>query len=152
MDYEQAMKSLEQDGFRWSLLREYFPFGAVELREGNYERVLVACLDCLPGEADRECLLDLLDMQAVTFLEQCWVQNEMEAAGASPGSCDTPDELGSFGMAAHFAAAWLQINSNLRSRAGLGRTSLTRVLMSLPTGGTLAQHLSGHGALADRSK
>lgn len=142
MDYEQAMEAVEKDGFRWYLLREYFPFGAVELREGNYQRLVIACLDSLSSQVDRERLLDLLDMQAVTFLEQCWVQNEMEAASAAESSSATADELGTFGMAAHFAAAWIQINSNLRGSAGLDRTDLMRVLRGLPAGGSLAQYLS----------
>lgn len=143
MDYMEAMAALEQEGFLWHRLREYFPFGATALREGDYQRLLMACLDRLPDETDRERLLDLLDMHAAAFLEQCWVQDVLGAAGNVCASADTTGELGRFGMAAHFAAAWLQINSKFRGNHRRGGFSMMQVLSSLPSDGSLAQFVTG---------
>jgi hypothetical protein len=144
MDYHQAMEALHTEGFLWRRLRDYFPFGAVELREGNYQRLLDACLERIAREEGRERLLDLLDMQAVTFLEQCWVQDEMDpiaaASEADDGGADT--DIGRFGMAAHFAAAWLQINSNYRSRLGTRRPSLMSLMHNMSKDESLSMLLA----------
>ena len=144
MNYHQAMDALHEEGFLWRRLRDYFPFGAVELREGNYQRLLDACLERIPSEAGRERLLDLLDMQAVTFLEQCWVQDELDpiAASSEADDGDADTDIGRFGMAAHFAAAWLQINSNHRSRLGARRPSLMSLMHNMPKDESLSMLLA----------
>lgn len=152
MDYMEAMDALAKEGFRWHRLREYFPFGATALREGDYQRLVMACLARLPSAPERDRLLDLLDMQAATFLEQCWVQDELGVTREVDGSEDPTDELGRFAMAAHFAAAWLQINSNLRGSPSFGAHSMMHVLRGLPTGGSLAQLVTGRSVVANEAE
>ena len=122
MNYESTIKSIEAEGFSWDSLRDYFPFGDISLREGNYQRLLQACLGSLVEDSDRIKLLDLLDAQGCVFLEQCWVQNEQVE-----GDNDKP-----FGIHAHFASAWLQINSNMRYEFNLPRQDPRGVMLKLP--------------------
>lgn len=142
MNFDESMQALEDEGFLWHRLRDYFPFGAQELREGNYQRLVSACLERLKGVRERSLLLDLVDLQAAAFLEQCWVQGEMARVGGDVDSSDDPDDVGRFGMAAHFAAAWLQINSNLRDRTCHPRRNLMSVLRGLEDGETLSGMLT----------
>ena len=109
MNFSNAMEFLERNGFSWAHLRDLFPFGEVSLREGNYDRLASKAVKCCKTDAERELLLNLLDAQASVFLEQVWVQNE-QLDGGDPAP---------FFIEAHFASAWLQINSNIRSEFGL---------------------------------
>ncbi|MCP5148714.1 MAG: hypothetical protein H6986_11390 [Pseudomonadales bacterium] len=115
------MQFLEQNGFQWTHLREIFPFGAVELREGNYQRLLVKSVETCKTDEDRALLLDLLDAQACIFLEQVWAQNEQL------GGCDKPPFL----MHAHFSSAWLQINSNIRREYSLPSKNGRQMMLNL---------------------
>ena len=138
MRYEQAMKSLEDFGFNWELLREYFPFGDIGLREGNYERLLTGCLKGIDSEQERDLLLDLLDVQAAVFLEQCWVQNEKLPKLKSEYSSDVESAMTAEG---HFASAWLQINRNNRGPSHrLGHNS-SRAMFNMGDGDSLAKRL-----------
>jgi hypothetical protein len=100
------MGLIQSDGFVWDRLRDYFPFGDVGLSEGEYGTVLEACLKSLKGKGDRATLLNLLDVQASVFLEQCWVQGGKREEG-----CRSP-----FSIATERASGFLQINSSMRWR------------------------------------
>lgn len=104
MRYEESLAALDSEGFQWRRFRDYFPFGDLSLREGNYQRLLDRVLSLLPDKAQQEAIVSLLDAQACVFLEQLWVQQEQTNSG---------------GTDSHFVATWLQINSNLRSKYGL---------------------------------
>lgn len=142
MDYESAMRALREEGFLWRRLRDYFPFGATELGEGNYQRLLAACLERMSEVTERERLLDLLDMQAATFLEQCWVQDELDPKPRDEQANDW-DDVGRFGFRAHVAAAWLQINSSFRHGQSLKDRSLGRLMLGLGASETLRQRMVG---------
>lgn len=130
MDYEEAMKALDQNGFKWEDFREIFPFGDISLREGNYQRLVSKCLSLLPSLEQKIRLLDLLDAQGSVFLEQCWVQNELTTGQESP-----------FQIHAHFALAWLQINSNLRHELDLPARDTRSAMLKLSLQETLAERL-----------
>jgi hypothetical protein len=131
MDASQRIERLQAEGFNWKLFGEYFPFGDVTLREGNYQRLLEQCLRCLESDAERVKLLNLLDIQGCAFLEQMWSINEM-----------LENEDTEIGMAAHFCAAWLQINSNFRHEYGLGQTSARQIMMNLDKDDSLMGRLA----------
>jgi len=138
MQYVQAMTSLKENGFSWGLLREYFPFGDTGLREGNYERLLTSCLEGIDSEQEQNLLLDLLDVQAAIFLEQCWVQNEKLPMLKSDFSSDVEPVLQA---ECHFASAWLQINSNHRGpKRGLNQNA-RNAMLNMVEGETLANRL-----------
>jgi hypothetical protein len=127
MNFHEAIKFLEQNGFQWAHLREIFPFGAVELREGNYQRLLVKSIETCKSDEERALLLDILDAQACVFLEQVWTQNEQLGGGEKPP----------FMMDALFSSAWLQINSNIRWDFKLPRKDGRQMMLNLPRGETL---------------
>lgn len=130
MNYEDALKYLEKSGFVWDQFREFFPFGDIELREGNYQRLVEKCLTLIPEKVQQARLLDLLDAQGCVFLEQCWVQNEFTSESTNP-----------FQIHAHFASAWLQINSNLRYRFGLPERDARGAMLKLQTTECLAERM-----------
>jgi len=137
MNYESALHSLEQDGFRWELFREYFPFGDVALREGNYQRLAQAAIGAIGNKDEQQLLLDLLDAQACVFTEQVWVANEM----ADKAGVTKP-----FAMEAHFSTAWLQINDNLRYANGLQPRGARTAMLRLRPPETLATRITrSHG-------
>ena len=127
MNFENSMQFLEENGFQWTHLREIFPFGAVELREGNYQRLLIKSVETSKTDEERALLLDLLDAQACVFLEQVWVQNEKLGDGDKPP----------FMMDAHFSSAWLQINSNIRLQYNLPGKNGRQMMLNLPKTETL---------------
>ena len=122
MDYEESMRSIDDDGFRWDRLRTYFPFGDVELREGDYQRLLEKALSRLAPAHQKQLLLDLLDAQTCVFVEQLWVQNEQMQTAGMP-----PPFLGE----AHFAMALLQINDNVRQEHQLPSRGTRAVMLAL---------------------
>lgn len=129
MNYESALESLAVDGFRWELIRDYFPFGDIALRESNYQRLVEAALAAIKNPAEQELLLDLLDAQACVFTEQVWVANEMAAKAGTPKP---------FSIEAHFSTAWLQINSNLRFANFLQPRDTRTAMLKLQPPETLA--------------
>ena len=133
MNYESAIQSLERSGFRWELFRDYFPFGDVSLREGNYQRLAQAALSAVGTKDEQQLLLDLLDAQACVFTEQVWVANEMavKAGVAEP-----------FTIEAHFSTAWLQINDNLRHAHGLQARGARTAMLKLQPPETLAARIA----------
>ena len=56
MKFENSLKSIQANGFDWALFREYFPFGDISLREGNYEKLVTAALDALSHHDERSQL------------------------------------------------------------------------------------------------
>ena len=64
MKYKDSLESIQINGFDWALFREYFPFGDISLREGNYEKLVTAALDALTHRDERSQLMALLDAQA----------------------------------------------------------------------------------------
>ena len=127
MNFANSMQFLEENGFQWTHLREIFPFGAVELREGNYQRLLVKSVETCRTDDERALLLDLLDAQACVFLEQVWAQNEKLGGG----------DKAPFVKDAHFSSAWLQINSNTRLQYNLSRKNGRQMMLKLPKSETL---------------
>ena len=131
MKYEDSLESIQTKGFDWALFREYFPFGDISLREGNYEKLVTAALDALSHHDERSQLIALLDVQAAVFLEQTYVQNEaMEKMNIEPT-----------GIEAHFASAWIQINFNLSFKYKLPHRNLSSIMLELGQQDFLADKL-----------
>jgi hypothetical protein len=131
MKYKDSLESIQTKGFDWALFREYFPFGDISLREGNYEKLVTAALDALSHHDERSQLIALLDVQAAVFLEQMYVQNEaMEKMDIEPT-----------GIEAHFASAWIQINSNLSFKYKLPHRNLSSIMLELGQQDFLADKL-----------
>jgi hypothetical protein len=131
MKYKDSLESIQIKGFDWALFREYFPFGDISLREGNYEKLVTAALDALSHHDERSQLIALLDVQAAVFLEQMYVQNEaMEKMDIEPT-----------GIEAHFASAWIQINSNLSFKYKLPHRNLSSIMLELGQQDFLADKL-----------
>ena len=83
---------------------EEFPYGFLKEREADYiERVQKYC-DHVSSD-QRDLVLDLLDLQWVSFIQQIWLITDKTGA----------EEAGKI----HFALARLQINSNIRNDLGL---------------------------------
>jgi len=135
MNYDSAMLLLEQDGFSWEAFRELFPFGAIELREARFERLATKVVSCLAADDEKSLFLDLLDAQTCVFLEQIFVQNEKMGKGD-----DSP-----FVIHAHFALAWLQITSNIRTQFGLPQKNGRQAMLNLTAEETLFDRI-GNGA------
>jgi hypothetical protein len=133
MEYEEAIQSIQVDGFEWALFREYFPFGDISLREGNYQKLVTAALEALSDQGERSQLMALLDAQAAVFLEQAYVQNEAKEKFNPNIEHD--------GMEAHFASAWIQINSNLSSEYNLPRRQLRLTMLELGKDENLADKI-----------
>jgi hypothetical protein len=133
MKYEDSMHAIQAKGFDWALFREYFPFGDISLREGNYQKLVTAALEALSPHEERARLIALLDAQAAVFLEQAYVQNE--AIEKSNPNTDSD------GLDAHFASAWIQINSNLSDLYELPRRQLRSVMLDLGKNETLADRI-----------
>jgi hypothetical protein len=72
------------------------------IREGEYAKLVEAAALSLPTKKERVMLVDMLDMQWITYLEQLWAASEFG---------DDPDQ---FVGECHFADARLQINDNVR--------------------------------------
>lgn len=131
MKYKDSLDSIQTNGFEWALFREYFPFGDISLREGNYEKLVTAALDALSHHDERSQLMALLDAQAAVFLEQTYVQNEaMEKMNIEPT-----------GIEAHFASAWIQINSNLSFKYKLPNRNLSSIMLELGIDESLAEKI-----------
>ena len=120
MDYEAAVKVLDENGFSWGLFRHIFPFGDISLREGNFQKLVLKVLDLIERDEDKELFLDLLDTQNCVFLEQVWIQNEK-----------TPGEDEPFHIEIHFISAQLQITDNIRGM-GLKRRDTRGAMLKLP--------------------
>ena len=135
MKYEDSMHAIKAKGFDWALFREYFPFGDISLREGNYQKLVTAALETLSQHEERVRLIALLDAQAAVFLEQVFVQNE--ALEKSDPNIEQE------GLDAHFASAWIQINSNLSRHFNLPRRELRYVMLNLDKNETLADKICG---------
>ena len=103
---ERVINALEDFGFQWGQLQNYFPFGFVDQREGEYVSILRAVLSALPNLREQEQLLDLLDTQWCAFIEQCWVAIENGDASV---------------IHAEPAFARIQINQSARSDFNLPR-------------------------------
>ena len=131
MKYKDSLESIQTNGFEWALFREYFPFGDISLREGNYQRLVEAALNALSHHDDRRQLMALLDAQAAVFLEQAFVQNEaLEKLNIEPT-----------GIEAHFTSAWIQINSNLSFKYKLPHRNLSSIMLELGQQDFLADKL-----------
>lgn len=131
MKYKDSLESIQINGFDWALFRKYFPFGDISLREGNYEKLVTAALDALAHHDERSQLMALLDAQAAVFLEQTFVQNEaMQKMNIEPT-----------GIEAHFASAWIQINSNLSFKYKLPDRNLSSIMLELGQQDFLADKL-----------
>ena len=130
MKFEEAIVSIEKFGFDWSLFQNYFRFGDVILREGNYQKLLIVSLESLKDFKDRVRLIALLDMQAAVFLEQVWVMNEQFEAEKEVDPSPS-----------HLALAWIQINENLSREFKLPRRNVASLMFELGLNDTLADRL-----------
>jgi len=130
MKFEEAISSIEKFGFDWSLFQSYFPFGDFSLREGHYQKLVLASLESIQDFNDKVRLIALLDMQAAVFLEQIWVINE---------KVEHEKEMDS--IPSHFALAWIQINSNLSQKFNLPRRDVRSLMLELTTNDNLADRL-----------
>jgi hypothetical protein len=117
-------------GFTWAAFRQFFPFGNLSPSEAEYERLVLEVLDQLETLEERNRLMDLLDTQWCVFLEQLWVQCEW---------CGD-DESRPVGQA-HFAAARLQLNYNIRCDRGLRRRDARGAMLAMPRGETLLNRI-----------
>mgnify|MGYP003383349433 CR=1 FL=1 len=133
---EDAMKAIEQDGFNWRLVREYFRFTDAWLSEGQYGKLLDLALASIENDVDRNVLLDMLDLEYAVFLEQVALQERMLGQAA----CD--EESVAFGER---VMAYLQINSNNRPGSNRSRKSARSALFEIPPG-TLISRLLGESA------
>ncbi len=130
---EQAMNSIEQDGFSWRLVREYFRFTDDWLSEGQYGKMLDLALACIDNDEGRNVLLDMLDLEYVVFLEQVALQELML------GDVACNEESVAFGER---VMAYLQINSNNRPRTRGSQISARKALFEIEPG-TLISRLLG---------
>ena len=132
MNYKDSLDSIQTKGFDWALFRNYFPFGDISLREGNYQRLLEAALNTLSLSEEQTQLIAMLDAQAAVFWEQAIIQNEaLEKLNIEVTSVD-----------AHIAAAWIQINSNLSRKYKLPHRDLGSIIFELGQQDFLADKLS----------
>ena len=130
MKFEDAIVSIKKFGFKWSLFQNYFRFGDVLLREGNYQKLVLASLESLHDFKDKVRLIALLDMQAAVFLEQVWVMNEQ-----------FEDEKEVDPVPSHLALAWIQINENLSREFNLPRRNVSSRMLELGINDNLADKL-----------
>jgi hypothetical protein len=121
LNFEDSLDSLNREGFSWQKFREYFPFGDISLREGNFQKLVGKLLDALPTKEQKELLLDMLDTQNAIFLEQVWLQNEQAE--------DTDDQP--FKIYGHFISAQLQITSNFRYEHNLTSRDTRAIMLKL---------------------
>ena len=131
MEYNILIATLDENGFKWGLFREYFPFADVGLREGNYQKAVRKCLDLLELVEEQELLLDLLDANKAVFLEQLWIENEKQEAGRDKNQ-----------FTLHLLLAQLQINSNLRNEYHLPHRDMRRRMMNIGADNTIAKVLA----------
>jgi len=139
---EDAMKAIEQDGFSWRLVREYFRFTDDWLSEGQYERMLELAMASIKSDTGRIALLDMLDLEYMVFLEQVAIQEQMLGKAA----CD--EYSVAFGER---VMGYLQINYNHRPQANWSRKSARSVLFGIPPG-TLLPRLIGESSSSASSK
>jgi hypothetical protein len=132
-----ALASVERDGFDWKLLREYFPFTDSWLSEGQYDKLVSACLRSIDEPDDQVAMLDMLDLQYAVFLEQVAVQERM--LGHEDDEEASPIAFGERVM------AYLQINHNHRPDFGVGYRSARSALLETPPG-HLIRRLLGKAA------
>lgn len=122
---EDAVAAIEQDGFNWRLVREYFRFTDSWLSEGEYAKLLEAALESIGEPAGCNTLLDMLDLQYVVFLEQVALQERML------GETECERDSVAFGER---VMAYLQINSNLRPAMARSRKSARTALFEICPG------------------
>lgn len=120
----RALAAIGAQGFRWDRFQEYFPFGNLELREGEYLSLVEAALESFATKDDRQLLLDLLDIQWCVFIEQVWVANER-----------THDTL----TGAEMAHARIAIGESLRRKHELPLRRVRKAMFRLREGDTLLQ-------------
>jgi hypothetical protein len=120
---DDAIKSIEQEGFNWRLVREYFRFSDQWLSEGEYGRMLEIALAFMGDDDGRNALLDMLDLEYAVFLEQVALQEQML------GKVACEDERVAF---SERVMAYLQINANNRPRSGEYLISVRSALLKTP--------------------
>lgn len=124
-----SLEKIRKDGFHWEDFQTIFPFGFLGIKEGEYAIIVNACLDSLPNDRERAVLLDLLDAQWCTFVEQIWIANEF---GGNPKR---------FAGESHFALARLQMGENIRWERELLSKSGRSAMMSLGPEETLLDRI-----------
>jgi len=122
---EEAMTSIEQDGFNWRFVREYFRFTDAWLSEGQYGKMLELALASIGEDVGRNILLDMLDLEYAVFLEQVALQERMLGEKA----CE--EDSVAFGER---VMAYLQINANHRPLSGRSRKSARSALFEISPG------------------
>jgi hypothetical protein len=127
---ERAMRELEHQGLRWERFQALFPFGFLGLREGEYVQLVEAALRSISDTAEQSHLMDLLDMQWCTYLEQLWAMSSF-----------SNDET-RFAGESERVNARLQIGSNIRREFNLPKKDLRHVMLSVGGDDTLADLLT----------
>lgn len=122
---DDALASIENEGFNWRLVREYFRFTDQWLSEGDYEKMLDKALASVGDDDGRNVLIDMLDLEYAVFLEQVALQEQML------GKLACEDENVAF---VERVMAYLQINANNRPRSGEHRMSARSALLKIPPG------------------
>jgi hypothetical protein len=138
---EDAMASIEKDGFNWRLVREYFRFSDDWLSEGQYGRMLEMALASIDSDYGRNVLLDMLDLEYAVFLEQVSLQDRMVGGPTS----DDEYESVAFGER---VMAYLQINANNRPMSNHSNKNARSALFQI-TPGTMIERLLGYAPASE---
>ena len=128
--FEGALSQIEHQGFQWDRFQAFFPFGYLGIREGQYSQLVEAALRSMSDGRERSLLMDLLDLQWCTYLEQLWAMASVsKEADAYVGEM-------------HFVDARLQLGSNIRREFNLPKKDLRHLMMSMGGDDTLADLLT----------
>ena len=134
---DEALESIQKDGFEWRLVREYFRFTDDWLSEGQYDELLGMALASINKDAGKDVLLDMLDLQYAIFLEQVALQERMI------GEVACEEKSVAFGER---VMAYLQINSNNRPATSNFRKSARTALLEIEPGQMIQRLLGGSQA------
>ncbi|MEE1877940.1 hypothetical protein [Altererythrobacter litoralis] len=116
-DFDGALQQINGAGFKWHQFKDVFPFGFLGIREGQYYELVKAAALSLPTDKERSLLIDMLDMQWATYLEQLWVAN------------DFGGDKHRFAGQCHFADARIQIDNKIRDELDLEPRSVRSALL-----------------------
>lgn len=111
-----------ESNFEFSDFWKKFPFGDLSCRQGDYQLSVLQALSSLP-QAQQRMLLDFLDLQWISFLEQLSMLD-------SGGLITVAGEMDN-------AAARMQINENIRFQLRLPSRNLRAALFKIPPGALL---------------
>ena len=140
---DEALESIQKDGFDWRLIRQYFRFTDDWLSDGQYGYLLEMALAFINNDAGKDVLLDMLDLQYAIFLEQVALQERMI------GEVACEEKSVAFGER---VMAYLQINSNNRPATSNFRKSARTALFEIEPGQLIQRLLGGSEAREPRRR